>query len=106
MATCGMVDLEVLFTARNAEEIRSIWSRRRLGLNRIEIEDADFERAAEVMEALSARGLHRAANVNDLLVAAVAERAGLTVLHYDQDFDYIGQATGQATEWVVPKGSI
>jgi len=72
----------------------------------MEIEDADFERAAHVMEALSARGLHRAANVNDLLVAAVAERTGLTVLHYDQDFDYIGQATGQATEWVVPKGSI
>ena len=106
VSTCGMVDLEVLFTARNAEEIRTIWSRRRLGLEQVEIEDADFKRATEVMEALSSRGLHRAANVNDLLIAAVAERAGLTVLHYDQDFDYIGEVTGQAMEWVAPKGSL
>ena len=42
----------------------------------------------------------------DLLVAAAAERAGLTVLHYDQDFDLIAEVTGQPTEWVVPRGSV
>ena len=42
----------------------------------------------------------------DLLVAAVAERHRLTVLHYDGDFDLISALTNQPTEWVVPRGSL
>lgn len=42
----------------------------------------------------------------DLVIAAAAEVAGLIVLHYDRDFDLIAEATGQATEWVVPQGSV
>jgi predicted nucleic acid-binding protein len=38
----------------------------------------------------------------DLLIAAVAERNVLTVLHCDQDFDLIPQVTGQPREWAVP----
>lgn len=34
----------------------------------------------------------------DLLIAAVAERSGLTVLHLDKDFDLIAEITGQAVE--------
>ena len=39
-------------------------------------------------------------------VAACAESAGLTVLHYDADFDRIASVTGQAVQWVVPRGSV
>jgi predicted nucleic acid-binding protein len=39
-------------------------------------------------------------------LAAAAELAGLTVLHYDDDFDRIAAVTGQRCEWVVPSGSI
>jgi hypothetical protein len=42
----------------------------------------------------------------DLLIAATAEIEGLTVLHYDADFDLIAEITGQAWEWVVRKGTI
>jgi len=28
------------------------------------------------------------------------------VLHYDHDYDVIAEVTGQAMEWVVPRGSI
>jgi predicted nucleic acid-binding protein len=101
-----MVELEVLLTARSAVEIAQWRADREEALIRLETEDRDFERAADVMELLAARGLHRSVNVTDLLIAAVAERAGLTVLHYDQDFDHIGGVTGQGMEWVVPKGSI
>jgi len=38
-------------------------------------------------------------------VAATAESAGLTVLHYDADFERIAEVTGQPTEWVVPRGT-
>jgi hypothetical protein len=36
--------------------------------------------------------------VPDLLIAAIAEHAGLTVLHHDKDFDLIAGVTGQPTE--------
>ena len=42
----------------------------------------------------------------DLLIAATADVEELTVLHYDADFDLIAEITGQACEWVVPKGTI
>ena len=53
-----------------------------------------------------ARSQHRAVPLPDLLVAACAERAGLTVLHYDADFDRIAAVTGQKCEWVATPGSI
>ena len=54
----------------------------------------------EVLTLLADRGQHRALSVPDLIVAATAELAGLTVLHCDKDFDLIASITGQATEWL------
>lgn len=34
----------------------------------------------------------------DLIIAATAELAGLTVLHLDKDFEIIAEVTGQPTE--------
>jgi predicted nucleic acid-binding protein len=45
------------------------------------------DRVREVQAALVARGQHRTVSVPDLLIAATAEVEGLTVLHYDADFD-------------------
>lgn len=42
----------------------------------------------------------------DLLIAACAETSGLTVLHYDADFDRIASITGQPVQWVVEPGSV
>lgn len=64
------------------------------------------DRAREVQVVLIERGQHRAVSVPDLLVAATAEIEGLTVLHYDADFDLIAEITGQPCEWVVPKGTL
>lgn len=47
---------------------------------------------------------HRSVKIPDLLVAATAELAGLTVLHYDEDYERVGAATGQSTEWIVERG--
>lgn len=44
------------------------------------------------------RGLHRAPSVPDLLIAATAEVAGLTVLSLDKDFSLIAQISGQPVE--------
>jgi predicted nucleic acid-binding protein len=48
----------------------------------------------------------RGRKVPDLLIAAAAEARGLTVMHYDSDFDQIAAVTGQPCEWVVPAGSV
>jgi predicted nucleic acid-binding protein len=51
-------------------------------------------------------GLHRHAKPMDLIIAAAAESADLTVLHSERDFDRIASVTAQPTEWVAPAGSL
>ena len=65
-----------------------------------------FDRAIEIQGLLADKGQHRAASIPDLVIAAAAENTGLTVLHYDADFELIASVTGQPTEWVVPRGSV
>jgi len=56
------------------------------------------DRALEVQMLLADRGQHRAPSIPDLLIAATAEKAGLTVLAADKDFNLIAQVTGQPVE--------
>lgn len=56
------------------------------------------DRAFEVQMALADTGRHRAPSIPDLLLAATAELAGLTVLAIDKDFDLIAEITGQPVE--------
>jgi predicted nucleic acid-binding protein len=42
----------------------------------------------------------------DLMVAATAELSGLTVLHYDADFETIAKATGQPHRWIAERGTV
>ena len=55
-------------------------------------------RAVEIQMLLADRGQHRAPSVPDLLIAATAELARLTVLHVDKDFDLIAAITAQGVE--------
>ncbi|MGL5828071.1 MAG: PIN domain nuclease, partial [Angustibacter sp.] len=55
-------------------------------------------RAVEVQGLLVRVGHHRAPSVPDLLLAATAELSGLTMLHYDKDFELIARLTGQPVE--------
>lgn len=105
IATCGIVDLELLYSARDRATYRALVEALR-GMPRAPIDDTTVNRALEVQAMLAERSQHRAVPLPDLLVAACAEKAGLKVLHYDTDFDRIGELTGQPTQWIVPRGSI
>lgn len=59
---------------------------------------ATEDRAREVQTLLADLGHHRTPSVPHLLIAAVAELAGLQILHLDKDFELIAEITGQATE--------
>jgi predicted nucleic acid-binding protein len=103
-ARAGVSDLEIGYSARNAAE----WDRLSDAVGvfaLVETTDAHVRRARQVQRLLAGRGL-RGRKVPDLLVAAAAEDSGLVILHYDSDFDFIAQVTGQATEWVVAAGTI
>jgi predicted nucleic acid-binding protein len=106
LAACSMTDLELLFSARNGEEHRARRDDLALRFVRVPLDQRDFDRAVEVQGLLADKAQHRAASIPDLIVASAAERAGLTVLHYDADFELIASVTGQPTEWVVPRGSV
>lgn len=91
--------LEVGFSARSGPDLRAASQRPPLSLMPVEfLTPAAERRAIEVQMALADQGSHRAPSVPDLLIAAVAERSGLTVLHCDKDFDLIADVTGQSME--------
>lgn len=106
VAIAAVTWLEIGYTARSRadhiESQRSILERLQLvyGSPRSE------RRAIEIQQALMGVGHHRAVKLPDLLIAAVAETEGLTVLHYDADFDRISAVTDQPVEWIVPAGTI
>jgi predicted nucleic acid-binding protein len=106
VARCSIVDLELLYSAQSHKDFVSIRSDREAGFELVETTQADFDRSIEVMATLARTGHHRAVSIPDLLIAAVAERARLVVVHYDQDFDQIARITKQPVQWVAPKGSV
>jgi predicted nucleic acid-binding protein len=105
VATCGIVDLELLYSATSRATYRALAEALR-GMPRAPVDEDCVRRALEVQAMLAERSRHRAVPLPDLLIAACAERAGLAVLHYDADFERIAKLTGQAAQWVVPRGSV
>lgn len=106
VATCGIIELEILFSARSERDLVDTRRRRLQAFARVPMEEGDFVRAEDVMAHLAKKGHHRAVSLPDLLVSAVAERARLVVLHYDADFDIVASVTGQPVEWIAAKGSL
>jgi hypothetical protein len=107
IATCDMVRLELLYSARNPTEFASL--RAELdALPKCPIGVEECERALEVYEQLAHQGglRHRSVRHPDLLIAAAAEAAGLPVLHYDEDYGRIARITGQDVRWLAPRGSL
>ena len=105
IATCGIVDLELLYSASSPALYARLASALR-ALPRVPVTEAAIDRALEVQGKLAKRSQHRAVPLPDLIVAACAEGAGLTVLHYDADYDRIAEVTGQPVRWVLPRGSV
>jgi predicted nucleic acid-binding protein len=105
LVTCAVVDLELLYSAESPADYRAT-AEALLGMPRVPIEQVCSDRALETQAMLAERSQHRGVSLPDLLIAACAEKAGLTVLHYDADFELIAAVTGQPTQWVVPRGSV
>lgn len=104
-AVCVTTEVELLWSTRSVaqfDEVRQHWAHAEL----LSVEPEDWQRAIAVQRALWSAGRHRAVGWPDLLLAAVAERHRVRVLHYDRDFDLVAGVTGQQTEWVASAGTV
>ena len=106
IATCGVMEFELGWAARTSAEFDQVRADRDRGYEWLATHDEDWRRALEVQGALGRPGKARAVGFPDLLVAAVAERERVTILHYDSDYELIADVTGQPVRWVVPRGTV
>jgi predicted nucleic acid-binding protein len=91
--------LEIGYSFRTGEQARIESAAPPLTMMPVEyLTPAVEDRAVEVQMLLADRGQHRAPAIPDLLVAATAEIANLTVLALDKDFDLIASITDQPVE--------
>jgi predicted nucleic acid-binding protein len=103
LAVCIVSMAELLYSARNAEEL----ARMRLDLSSLpylHMSPAAEQHLADIMAALALRGQHRTP-IPDLLLAAIAQAHSAVVLHYDSDYERIAEVTGQPHEWVIPRAT-
>jgi predicted nucleic acid-binding protein len=104
VATCAIVDLELLYSARSPDDYEAILEERR-ALDEVPITPQVTSRAIDVQHELARTSQHRIP-IPDLLIAAAAESAALTILHYDADYERIAAVTAQPHEWIAPRGSL
>jgi predicted nucleic acid-binding protein len=104
LATCAIIDLEVLYSSRNLPDYEEILEERR-SLDAAPITPEVMTKAIELQHDLARRGQHRVP-IPDLIISAAALLADLIVLHYDSDFERIAAVGGAPQEWVVTQGSI
>ena len=91
--------LEVGYSARSGPDLRVGLQQPPLSSMPVQyLTPAIEDRAVEILTLLADRGQHRAPSVPDLIIAATAELAGLTVLHLDKVFGVIAEITGQPVE--------
>lgn len=101
-----VTELEVGYSARSADDYRTTREALVDHLVPVPVPLRAEQRARELQAELVRRGQHRALSVPDVVLAAIADIERLTILHYDADFDLIAEITGQACEWVVPRGTV
>jgi predicted nucleic acid-binding protein len=100
IATCAVIDLEVLYSARSLADYQEVRAERR-SLPAAPITPEVMETAIDLQHALATRGQHRIP-IPDLMISAAARHARLIVLHFARLYE-VG---GARHEWVVPKDSL
>jgi predicted nucleic acid-binding protein len=102
---CTPVALELLFSARSRADYERVADDLSL-LPNLPV-DRQVERVALTMQGtLALKSQHRGPSPIDLLIAAIAQVNGATLLHYDRHFDTIARVTGQPMEWLARRGSL
>jgi predicted nucleic acid-binding protein len=105
VATCAIIDAELIVSARSEREAQEMTDERR-ALRWLPTPDDIWDQVLAAQLALVKTSQHRSVKLPDLIIAAVGQRHAATVLHYDHDYDTIAKVTGQPTRWLVAPGSL
>lgn len=97
--------LELLLSARGRADYRALAADLSL-VRHFPTDQRSEEAAARIQAALAERSQHRGPSPVDLLIAAIAEVNGATLLHYDRHFDGIARVTGQPMQWLARRGTL
>jgi predicted nucleic acid-binding protein len=100
IAVCPVVELEFLYSARSLADRLEKKRLLRTVFGWVPMAERAFERAEAVQQMMTEVGKHRSAGPVDLLIAATAEQARLTVLCDDRDFDVVASITRQPVKAV------
>lgn len=98
--------LEAGYSARDARDHNALVADL-LALPQAGIDDLVERRAVDVQAQLARAGHHRLPPI-DILLATLADRHGLGILHYDADYDLIQTKTDLRFEsvWLADRGTI
>jgi predicted nucleic acid-binding protein len=102
---CDLVVLELTRLAPNERRAGEV-TERLAAFESLSMSTDIWNHARETQLALAPKGDHRRVPPADLLLAAVAEQAGVTLVHYDRDYERIAAVTGLRHEWLVPDGAL
>jgi predicted nucleic acid-binding protein len=107
IATCPLVELEVLFSARDGAEFDRL-ATDIAQLRNIPVTRSVTNAARQAFRELShtGPGRHRATTIPDLLIAGCAQDAAIGVLHYDRHFDTLASVLDFESRWIAPPGSL
>ena len=106
IATCLPFLLEAGYSARTGREHDELLAEL-LSLPHYRFDEAAEQRALDAQAQLARVGHHRPPPV-DLLIAALADRHGLGILHYDHDYDLIAEKTDLKynSVWLAERGTL
>ncbi|MFI2608606.1 PIN domain nuclease [Kitasatospora sp. NPDC018619] len=103
---CAPTEGELLYSARSAAEMRAMRAQFERLYTWCAVPDEAWRDLPALQLRLAETGSHRSAGVVDLLVAVTAMHHGLTVLHYDRDFEAIAKHTDLKARWLAEPGSL
>jgi predicted nucleic acid-binding protein len=107
IATCPVVKLELLFSARDGSDYDRL-DALLAALRDVPVTRSVTNAALSALRRLAHAGplQHRSVKFPDLLIAAAAEDAALGVLHYDAHFDRLAEVFEFESRWIAPQGSL
>jgi len=106
IATCSIVTLELLYSARDAGEFTTIEAEQTL-LRDVPVAASAQRAAIGALRDLASDGpgQHRVP-LADALIAAAAQEAGVDVLHYDHHYERLAQVLHFTSVWIAPPGAL
>ena len=106
IATCPIVALELLYSARDARELTIVEAEQAL-LRDVPVAASAQRAAIGALRDLASDGpgQHRVP-LADALIAAAAQDGGVDVLHYDHHYDRLARALHFTSVWVAPPGAL